>query len=549
MACTTTARVGSLALVLLAALPGLAAEPEPAAGDVQLLKEHGIATNDAGLLEFFRQRTLTDANRERVERLVRQLADRSFRVREKASAAVIELGPLALPALRQAIGSSDPEAARRAERCLHEIERGPGAALVSAAARLVAVRRPAGAVEVLLTYLPSAPDEGAALEVQAALAAAARHDGTADPVLVKALGDQHAARRAAAAEALCEAGAAGKLPAVRKLLRDPEAMVRLRTAVALVYARERDAVPVLIDLLAELPRGEMWRAEQVLHQLADDGAPAGFAGGNDSARRQYRDAWAAWWREHGARVDLTALRRAPRFLGYTLIVLLDAGKVIELGSDRKPRFEIGGLQAPLDAQVLPGDRVLIAEHGRGVTERNRKGDVLWQKNVARPIVAQRLPNGNTFIATRAQLLEVDRSGKELFAITRADNTFVTARKLPDGRVGCVSGGNFVLFNTSGKELKSFPVGNVQTTSSLDVLPNGHVLVAQYGGQKVVEFDADGKPVWEANVSSPISVVRLPNGHTLVASYQGQKQVVELDQVGKTVWDYQIAGHATRARQR
>jgi hypothetical protein len=35
----------------------------------------------------------------------------------------------------------------------------------------------------------------------------------------------------------------------------------------------------------------------------------------------------------------------------------------------------------------------------------------------------------------------------------------------------------------------------------------------------------------------------------VASHQGQKQVVELDQVGKTVWDYQIAGHATRARQR
>src|SRR5207249_3394963 len=132
---------------------------------------------------------------------------------------------------------------------------------------------------------------------------------------------------------------------------------------------------------------------------------------------------------------------------------------------------------------------------------------------------------------RNELLEVDHAGRQVFRIARPDGTVTAARKSPDGRVGCVAGGVFVLLDTSGNELKRFPVGNVQTTSSLDLLPNGHVLVAQYGSGKLVEFDADGKQVWTAAVPSPISVVRLPNGHTLATSHQGQRQVVELDASG------------------
>src|SRR5262249_29823188 len=76
-----------------------------------------------------------------------------------------------------------------------------------AAARLLAARRPAGAAEALLGYLPFA-EEDAAGDIEAALAAVGVPDGRPDPALLRALGDPSPARRAAAAEILCRHGRA-----------------------------------------------------------------------------------------------------------------------------------------------------------------------------------------------------------------------------------------------------------------------------------------------------------------------------------------------------
>src|SRR5947209_4641300 len=80
-------------------------------------------------------------------------------------------------------------------------------ALLAAAARTLGARKPAGAAEVLLDYLPNAPGEGVVDEVCGALAAVALSGGKPDPALLKALDDKLPARRAAAAVALVRAGA------------------------------------------------------------------------------------------------------------------------------------------------------------------------------------------------------------------------------------------------------------------------------------------------------------------------------------------------------
>jgi HEAT repeat protein len=529
--------------------PAPAVGPDAIKADEELLRDAKLATDGPALLEFFRQRTLTGANRARIQALVQQLGDRSFRVREKAQAELIRMGPIATTLLRQAVKDADLEVRRRADHCLHEIEKGTGRALASAAARLVATRKPPGAAAVLLDYLPAVADESGAEEIVTALAAVARSDGKTDPAAIRALGDPIAVRRAAAAEAMCRAGATEERPAVRKLLTDRDVAVRVRVALALAYAQDKSAIPVLIDLLAELPRDQAWQIDDVLQRLAETQAPAWIAGTDEAARRQWREAWASWWLKHQAQVDLAKLQRSPALLGYTVVVLLDSGQVVELGTDRKPRWQIGGLQSPLDAQVLPGERVVIAEYTPGrVTERNRKGDVLWEKQVPNPTAAQRLSNGHTFIVTPTQLLVVDRAGKEVYTFARPGISISAARKFPDGRIGYVTGDRYVELDAGGKELKSFTVGNAQTTSSLDVLVNGHIVVGQYGNGKVVEFDRDGKAVWQATVPSPISVVRLPSGNTLVTT-QHPQQVLELDRGGKTVWEYQATGHPTRARRR
>src|SRR5262249_44845831 len=149
--------------------------------------------------------------------------------------------------------------------------------------------------------------------------------------------------------------------------------------------------------------------------------PAVSLGSDPAARKKARDAWGKWWQEHGKQVDLAKLSEAPRLLGHIIVVLLDMGRVMELDREDKVRWKLENLLFPLDVQYLPGDRVLVAEyHGQRVTERELNGTVRWSRAVNGPLVAQRLANGNTFIATNGQLLEVNREGNEVFTFSFAD---------------------------------------------------------------------------------------------------------------------------------
>jgi hypothetical protein len=182
---------------------------EPAAEEERALKAAKVAIDADGLLTFLRGQVRADADLEKVRALVKQLGDDSFEVREKATQGLIDLGDAALPELRRATKDGDAEVAARARRCLDRIAevRGPEG-LLTAALRLVAVKRPPGAAEVLLALAPSLTDEADARELRGALAAVALRDGKPDRAVEKALEDKDPARRAAAAAALGKDGGA-----------------------------------------------------------------------------------------------------------------------------------------------------------------------------------------------------------------------------------------------------------------------------------------------------------------------------------------------------
>jgi HEAT repeat protein len=263
------------------------------------------------LLAEFRKRTPSAADVDRIQALIRDLGDKSFRVRDQAMAGLVPYGTAVVPLLREAVRGADLERRRRAERCLQAIARMGDRPLPPVAARLVALRKPAGAVPVLLGFLPWAGDDQLAGEVQTALAALSVRDGKADPALVRALGDPLPVRRAVAAEVLAGVSDASHRAAVRKLLTDPDPAVRLCVAVALAHARDRAAVPVLIDLAADLPGGRAWQAEEILRRLAGAGAPQAGPADDAASRKERRARWQAWWKEHGATVDLAQLEGAP----------------------------------------------------------------------------------------------------------------------------------------------------------------------------------------------------------------------------------------------
>lgn len=574
----------SLASLLFSIVPALASDPEVLAADERMLQTANMPADGPALLEFFRKRTVRADDWDRLKTLVRLLGDKSFQVRERASTELTDLGSIVVPLLRQALKDPDLEVARRAEECLRRIEQqNPGAALAGAAARLIGLHKPPGAAEVLLAYLPFADDELVADEVCNALSAMSGKDATIpvrigaasmaqvwmgltiglatlppETALLSALADRVPVRRAAAAEAVCRAGLSRHLPGVRKLLEDPDPLVRLRAGLALAYLREKVALPVLIDLLAVLPPGQAQRAELVLYQLAQDQAPPVPVGRDDAARRLCRDAWLAWWRAHGSAAELARLDKAPRVLGYTLLVFLDDKRIVELDAENKVLWQIDGLEKPLDAQGLPGDRVLIAEYdGNRVTERNRKGEILWEKKIDGPLVAQRLANGNTFIVTQAQFMEVDRTGREIYVRPPpAGESIMKATKLPNGDIACVTTpsitpqARYVRIDVTGNnEPATFPAHVKTFGGRIDVLPNGNVLVPENANNRVVEYDPRGRIVWDAQVSQPVAAVRLANGNTLVTS-MNENRAVEFDRTGRQqVWEHKADTRVTRAFRR
>jgi HEAT repeat protein len=507
----------------------------------------------SALVGEVRKRTLRDTDRGKVQALVRQLGAETFDLREKAQRELLAMGTAVIPVLRLALQDPDVEISTRARLLLERIEKTPTAPLSPVVVRLIGYRKPAGAVEALLAFLPFGEDEGTLGEVQDALAALAFPDDRPDPALVAALASPTPALRAVAAEALCQPGHPEQRAAVRKLLADPDGTVRLKAALALAAVRDREAVPVLIALLGEMSRSQSALAEEYLQQLAGDRAPAEVAGDDPANRQKRRDAWAAWWKEQGSGVRLALGSRAgarPYFYGYTLIALPQNGSVMELASDGKQRWQVTGLSNPMDFQVLPGHRLLVAEYSANqVTERTLKGEIVWKKEVSWPTGCERLPNGHTFIVSRNVLMEVDRSGKEVFAIQRNRHDIMSARKLRDGQIVMVTNSGCVRLDASGKELRSFPLPNGVGSSYVEILPRGNVLIPVPWMNKLTEYDAEGKVVWEGDAPQPMGGFRLPNGNTLIPTQMWPAKVVEIDKAGKTVWEYPTPTYPGRVKRR
>jgi HEAT repeat protein len=511
--------------------------------DEALLREARVSTDGPGLLAFFRDRSLGEADRQRLADLVRQLGSDDFDQREKASTALIARGPLAIPFLRQAIASTDTEVARRARFALEEIDHGPGPALPAAAARLLVRRKPAGAVEALLRYAPHADDLGVQDEVAAAVTALGLHEGKAGPALLAALQDRDPARRAAAVAAVGRSTDPGQRAAARRLLEDPEPAVRYRAALAALAGRDRAGLPALVRLLNDAPPELAGRAEEMLFRLAGDQAPQTATTGE-----KREAAWQRWLRERGDRADLARLDSLPPYLGFTLVVEPNANTVWECDHAGRVRWQINGLSRPHDAQLLANGHVLVCEHGASrVTERDSRGAILWSHAVQDPRYVERLANGNTFIATPRQAFEATPAGEEISKIFFEGGTHLGIHRRPNGHVVILSIPGHLQEMNGGRTVRSFdlPRGH---WCGVHALPNNHYLAAELNEGRVVEVDAAGKVVWECRVAQACQALRRPDGRTLVCSYGGRR-IVELDRAGKIVWERACDTNVWRARSR
>jgi len=512
---------------------------------MEVLKAGNLEFDGKAILEFFRKHTVTDDDRLKLGELIRQLGDDDFDRREEASDKIEKFGVAAIGLLRQAERSGNPEVLRRCELCLKAIEKVPTRTLASAAARLLRDLKPEGTAEMMLNFLPLSEDDSIAEDVRGTLAAVAMQNGKPDPVLLKALESPEAIKRGAAAEAFARTGDKALRNQMKKLLTgDADTDVKLRIAVALVTsAKDKEVVEEMIKLMVDAPIEAGWRAEEILVRLAGENGPNVSLGGDKVAREKARDEWLKWWKASEKEIDLAKLDELERTLGYTLIVEMDirgqGGRVKEVTPDGKIRWEINNVQFPTDALIVANNRVIIAEQNTNrVSERDTAtGKEIWGENFNQPINLHKLSNGNLVIVGRHQVVEWDRNRKPVATINRPQYDIVAGTKLRNGNYAVYTQqGQIVTYDKTGKQVDTFAAGRGNYNSTMQVLPNGKLIITQF--RSIAEVDLVAKKADAVmTYNFPTSAQRLPNGNILVSN-QNNYQVAEMDpKTNKIVWEY------------
>lgn len=495
------------------------------------LAEGKIKTDPAALLDFFKTRTLSEAERKNLSELISKLGNDDFDVRENASQTLARAGLAALPTLRAQTRKDDVEVIRRIEMCLKALNDVNESGRVAAAALLLAHQKVGGTPKVLLDYLPCVPDdEGVRESVRIALTLYSKNVEKADPLLVEGLTSKSADTRVLSAQVLGEA-----LPPMRaevkKLLQDPEDKVRYFAGLTLARAGDKTVVPELLKLLTDGSMENAYLVEDMMFQLLGDGKmEVTLSKGDAPNRKASREAWEKWWKEHEAKIDIAKLVNGEAVKGLTIIVEVDQvaanggqGRVWECGADGKQRWEWTNVNGPVDVQVLPNGRFLLAEYYNSyVTERDREGKVLWTspKQNNSTVSAQRLSNGNTLIATMNEVVEVKRDGTRVGEVyPRPQGTVYQVRQAKNGHTFILAGNELMELDRDRKEVRKVSIpGGLSGWAGFDFLPNGNFLIAYYGsGRKVAEVDGTGKVVSEiATQLDPTRAQRLRNGNVLVA---------------------------------
>ena len=210
--------------------------------------------------------------------------------------------------------------------------------------------------------------------------------------------------------------------------------------------------------------------------------------------------------------------------------------------------------------------------GGAVVEVTPMGDetLIWQGTQAEVNSAQPTDSG-TFVITEAgpnpRLLEVNHSGNVVieFALGCQKENFHMqtrmSRKLADGSylVPHLFDFQVVNYDSKGNTLRTWDTTvagdskRVIHTWPFTAIRHGdnHMLVCCTNGNRVVDFDASGKIVWELTnddlpgpwLQDPCGAQVLPNGNFVITSYHAGQidanapKLIEVNQEKKVVWTY------------
>lgn len=542
----------------LAKLGGL---PSPSEADLMLLREEAIPTDGAGLEDWIRQRVLGDEELARMGRLVEQLGDEEFQKREEATKTLTSYGTRARSALRKGMENKDPEVRARSVDALRQIEISHTPLIQGAALRTLGRLQKGKASKTDATLLGfMRPKENFVLLESAmdGLSFLASEWTEPSPAVLDALQKRTPPERYTILLALIKSGKpfGVELAKAQVALPDPEA--KAWGSMALCFSgADPSYFGTLIENMNQLDSGTFALAEDIGYRLGEPSTPEPFPVLSGGDREKRIALWKTWWE---SRQGQPLVLRDPLVPGgpggSTMVMMLDLGRIVDLDLAKKPRWQINELEFPLDAQLLPGPRVLVAEHyGARVTERDVKGRILWAKGYAEPLAAQRLASGVTLITSAEGFTEVDLNGQEIVTWSpKTDERIMKIQRRFDGFTAVVlttadmDSSRVAWLDRSFRERATFPVQVRKSGGRIDILPGNQVILPEFENNRIAQFDITGKVVWKAELDQPVSCVVTPAG-TIMANCGSNRGAVELDRSGKEIWGYQTDTRVTRAWRR
>lgn len=136
--------------------------------------------------------------------------------------------------------------------------------------------------------------------------------------------------------------------------------------------------------------------------------------------------------------------------------------------------------------------------------------------------------------------DIDRLGPGVFQVSlRNFDTVVELRVEPNGSVGVTP-----IVGPNDYDATAAERGPLYEQHNPDRLAEGHLLVADSKGDRVVELDRSGEVVWTVGGSGrldwPRDADRLGNGHTLITDSYNDR-IVEVDGSGAVVWAVETGG--------
>lgn len=202
-----------------------------------------------------------------------------------------------------------------------------------------------------------------------------------------------------------------------------------------------------------------------------------------------------------------------------------------------------------EVSVLPNGHVLYIEDPKGVvTELDKEQKVVWQfKTTGASLVsAQRLANGNTLLVddVATKVFEVTPDGKVAWSVEKPEYKGMAMRRARRSAAGTTvvavqKVGLILELDAAGAVVKKWDFPGRMPAHAMP-LPDGSMLIGLAGPGEVRKVGADGKTVTvfggmnnAARMAWTSGFAPLPEGGLLVSDYMGGR-IVEFDAAGRIV---------------